>query len=158
MASKPKLKLILNTLLRICRVWFANGGWDFVFFAGSPRASRLRKMGERYDYLFKFIVIGDAATGKSCLLHRFIENKCAFFGGLLALNNLFVRFLSLHHQSYLLQSKQIRLIQLESNLALESSMFLANTSSCRFGIQLDRYTTRKPMCINNNEALLTFTL
>ncbi|KAH3746043.1 GTP-binding protein RAB4 [Pelomyxa schiedti] len=28
-----------------------------------------------YDFLFKFIVIGDAATGKSCLLHRFIENK-----------------------------------------------------------------------------------
>eukprot|EP01107_Rhizomastix_libera_P018625 TRINITY_DN985_c0_g1_i2.p1 TRINITY_DN985_c0_g1~~TRINITY_DN985_c0_g1_i2.p1 ORF type:complete len:245 (+),score=19.55 TRINITY_DN985_c0_g1_i2:111-737(+) len=32
-------------------------------------------MGERYDYLFKFIVIGDASTGKSCMLHRFIENK-----------------------------------------------------------------------------------
>lgn len=32
-------------------------------------------MAERYDYLFKFIVIGDAAAGKSCLLHRFIENK-----------------------------------------------------------------------------------
>ncbi|KAH3765896.1 GTP-binding protein RAB4 [Pelomyxa schiedti] len=32
-------------------------------------------MGDRYDFLFKFIVIGDAATGKSCLLHRFIENK-----------------------------------------------------------------------------------
>jgi len=32
-------------------------------------------MGERYDYLFKFIIIGDAATGKSCLLHRFIDDK-----------------------------------------------------------------------------------
>lgn len=32
-------------------------------------------MAETYDYLFKFIVIGDAATGKSCLLHRFIENQ-----------------------------------------------------------------------------------
>jgi len=32
-------------------------------------------MAERYDYLFKFIIIGDAATGKSCLLHRFIDNK-----------------------------------------------------------------------------------
>jgi len=30
---------------------------------------------ERYDYLFKFIIIGDAATGKSCLLHRFIDDK-----------------------------------------------------------------------------------
>ena len=33
-------------------------------------------MAERYDYLFKFIIIGDAATGKSCLLHRFIDDKC----------------------------------------------------------------------------------
>jgi len=32
-------------------------------------------MAERYDYLFKFIIIGDAATGKSCLLHRFIDDK-----------------------------------------------------------------------------------
>jgi len=32
-------------------------------------------MNETYDYLFKFIVIGDAAIGKSCLLHRFIDNK-----------------------------------------------------------------------------------
>eukprot|EP01105_Mastigella_eilhardi_P020045 TRINITY_DN4750_c0_g1_i1.p1 TRINITY_DN4750_c0_g1~~TRINITY_DN4750_c0_g1_i1.p1 ORF type:complete len:248 (-),score=43.96 TRINITY_DN4750_c0_g1_i1:123-866(-) len=29
----------------------------------------------QYDFLFKFIVIGDANTGKSCLLHRFIEQK-----------------------------------------------------------------------------------
>lgn len=27
------------------------------------------------DYLFKFLVIGSAGTGKSCLLHQFIENK-----------------------------------------------------------------------------------
>lgn len=33
-------------------------------------------MTERYDFLFKFIVIGDTAVGKSCLLHRFIDNKC----------------------------------------------------------------------------------
>jgi len=33
------------------------------------------RMAERYDYLFKFIIIGDAATGKSCLLHRFIDDK-----------------------------------------------------------------------------------
>jgi len=32
-------------------------------------------MAERYDFLFKFIVIGDTAVGKSCLLHRFIDNK-----------------------------------------------------------------------------------
>uniref|UniRef100_A0A8C3SPH8 RAB4B protein n=1 Tax=Chelydra serpentina TaxID=8475 RepID=A0A8C3SPH8_CHESE len=27
------------------------------------------------DFLFKFLVIGSAGTGKSCLLHQFIENK-----------------------------------------------------------------------------------
>eukprot|EP01105_Mastigella_eilhardi_P004247 TRINITY_DN1564_c0_g1_i3.p1 TRINITY_DN1564_c0_g1~~TRINITY_DN1564_c0_g1_i3.p1 ORF type:complete len:207 (+),score=43.28 TRINITY_DN1564_c0_g1_i3:37-657(+) len=32
-------------------------------------------MGERFDFLFKFIVIGDTNTGKSCILHRFLENK-----------------------------------------------------------------------------------
>uniref|UniRef100_A0A0G4I3K2 Uncharacterized protein n=1 Tax=Chromera velia CCMP2878 TaxID=1169474 RepID=A0A0G4I3K2_9ALVE len=30
---------------------------------------------DHYDYLFKFIIIGDAGSGKSCLLHQFIENK-----------------------------------------------------------------------------------
>lgn len=33
-------------------------------------------MVDRFDFLFKFIVIGDANTGKSCLLHRFISSKC----------------------------------------------------------------------------------
>eukprot|EP00730_Choanoeca_flexa_P017694 TRINITY_DN8553_c0_g1_i3.p1 TRINITY_DN8553_c0_g1~~TRINITY_DN8553_c0_g1_i3.p1 ORF type:complete len:230 (+),score=44.88 TRINITY_DN8553_c0_g1_i3:63-692(+) len=32
-------------------------------------------MSESYDFLFKFLVIGNASTGKSCLLHQFIENK-----------------------------------------------------------------------------------
>ncbi|KAJ8416067.1 hypothetical protein AAFF_G00380890 [Aldrovandia affinis] len=32
-------------------------------------------MSETYDFLFKFLVIGNAGTGKSCLLHQFIENK-----------------------------------------------------------------------------------
>jgi len=32
-------------------------------------------MDTQYDYLFKLIVIGDAATGKSCLLHRFTDGK-----------------------------------------------------------------------------------
>eukprot|EP01096_Ripella_sp_DP13-Kostka_P007614 TRINITY_DN2791_c0_g1_i1.p1 TRINITY_DN2791_c0_g1~~TRINITY_DN2791_c0_g1_i1.p1 ORF type:complete len:243 (+),score=68.23 TRINITY_DN2791_c0_g1_i1:77-730(+) len=27
------------------------------------------------DYVFKFIIIGDSGTGKSCLLHRFIHSK-----------------------------------------------------------------------------------
>ncbi|GFX64861.1 uncharacterized protein TNCV_1095051 [Trichonephila clavipes] len=33
-------------------------------------------MSETYDFLFKFLVIGSAGTGKSCLLHQFIESKC----------------------------------------------------------------------------------
>ena len=32
-------------------------------------------MNDPYDYLFKFLVIGSAGTGKSCLLHQFIENR-----------------------------------------------------------------------------------
>ena len=28
------------------------------------------------DYLFKFLVIGSAGVGKSCILHQFIEGKC----------------------------------------------------------------------------------
>jgi len=32
-------------------------------------------MTETYNYLFKFLIIGNAGTGKSCLLHQFIENK-----------------------------------------------------------------------------------
>lgn len=30
---------------------------------------------DSYDYLFKFMVIGSAGTGKSCLLHQFIEGR-----------------------------------------------------------------------------------
>lgn len=30
------------------------------------------------DYLFKFLIIGSAGSGKSCLLHHFIENKCKY--------------------------------------------------------------------------------
>ena len=30
------------------------------------------------DYLFKFLVIGNAGVGKSCLLHQFIEQKCKY--------------------------------------------------------------------------------
>lgn len=34
---------------------------------------------DEYNYLIKFIVIGNSGTGKSCLLHYFLENKCTFF-------------------------------------------------------------------------------
>ncbi|KNE65280.1 small GTP-binding protein domain [Allomyces macrogynus ATCC 38327] len=32
-------------------------------------------MSDAYDFLLKFLIIGAAGTGKSCMLHRFIENK-----------------------------------------------------------------------------------
>ncbi|XP_042662517.1 ras-related protein Rab-4A-like isoform X1 [Tyto alba] len=32
-------------------------------------------MSETYDFLFKFLVIGNAGTGKTCLLHQFIEKE-----------------------------------------------------------------------------------
>ncbi|CAF1454986.1 unnamed protein product [Adineta steineri] len=30
---------------------------------------------ESYEYLFKFLIIGSVSTGKSCILHQFLENK-----------------------------------------------------------------------------------
>lgn len=42
------------------------------------------------DYLFKFLIIGSAGSGKSCLLHHFIENKCKYFFLLLICLFLFV--------------------------------------------------------------------
>lgn len=35
----------------------------------------VKDMSESYDYLFKFLVIGSAGSGKSCILHQFIEKK-----------------------------------------------------------------------------------
>ena len=32
-------------------------------------------VGDKYDYTFKFIIIGDTGTGKSCILHQFVEGK-----------------------------------------------------------------------------------
>ena len=29
-----------------------------------------------YEYIFKYIIIGDMGVGKSCLLHQFTEGKC----------------------------------------------------------------------------------
>lgn len=29
---------------------------------------------DSFDYLFKFLIVGSASTGKSCILHRFLEN------------------------------------------------------------------------------------
>lgn len=38
------------------------------------------------DFLFKFLVIGNAGTGKSCLLHQFIEKRCMLFSVILSIN------------------------------------------------------------------------
>lgn len=29
-----------------------------------------------YNYIFKYIIIGDMGVGKSCILHQFTEKKC----------------------------------------------------------------------------------
>merc|ERR1712232_965556 len=36
---------------------------------------RGQRMANSYQYIFKYIVIGDMGVGKSCLLHRFTEDK-----------------------------------------------------------------------------------
>ena len=33
---------------------------------------------DQYEYLMKFIIIGNSNSGKSCLLHYFLENKCKY--------------------------------------------------------------------------------
>jgi Ras-related protein Rab-14 len=37
--------------------------------------SLLADLGAMYDYIFKYIIVGDMGVGKSCLLHQFTENK-----------------------------------------------------------------------------------
>jgi len=41
----------------------------------APSTAAVTSPGDPYDYLFKFLVIGSAGTGKSCLLHQFIEGR-----------------------------------------------------------------------------------
>jgi len=45
----------------------------------STSGATTRPDGENFDLLFKLIIIGDTGTGKSCLLHQFIEKN--FQGG-----------------------------------------------------------------------------
>ena len=35
------------------------------------------------DFLFKFLIIGRAGVGKSCILNQFIENKCNYFNSII---------------------------------------------------------------------------
>ena len=44
--------------------------------AGAPRIARMSpKPQEKYDYLFKVVVIGDSGVGKSNLLSRFTRDE-----------------------------------------------------------------------------------
>ena len=39
-----------------------------------PGSSANRPLRDRYDYLFKLLLIGDSGVGKSCLLLRFADD------------------------------------------------------------------------------------
>ncbi len=41
----------------------------------------------QYEFLLKFIVIGNSNSGKSCLLHYFLENSCTLI--ILYIKNIF---------------------------------------------------------------------
>lgn len=77
-------------------------------------------MTERYDYLFKYIIIGDAAAGKSSILHRFIENKCK--SPTKADPALTARYF---------QTNKSPITLLVSSLAPRPCTWLARTSSCK---------------------------
>uniref|UniRef100_A0A8C8VFQ1 Ras-related protein Rab-4 n=1 Tax=Pelusios castaneus TaxID=367368 RepID=A0A8C8VFQ1_9SAUR len=53
----------------------AHPGRRHIVPAAPSAAPGVRPRRERPHFLFKFLVIGSAGTGKSCLLHQFIENK-----------------------------------------------------------------------------------
>ena len=64
-ADLARRKLVLTPWLNV----FTPCDWSVLILVVFQR------MNEPYDYLFKFLVIGSAGTGKSCLLHQFIENR-----------------------------------------------------------------------------------
>ncbi|XP_014443411.1 ras-related protein Rab-4B [Tupaia chinensis] len=66
---------ILPLLLRICIPASGVGAYPIQSLDSTPTSDQIRSSAETYDFLFKFLVIGSAGTGKSCLLHQFIENK-----------------------------------------------------------------------------------
>merc|ERR1712216_170589 len=49
------------------------GGFSVRPLVGS--GVRFQSFGIMYDYIFKYIIVGDMGVGKSCLPHQFIENK-----------------------------------------------------------------------------------
>ncbi|KAF0987312.1 hypothetical protein HZS_4563 [Henneguya salminicola] len=66
-----------------------------------------------YEYIFKFIIIGDMGVGKSCILHQFTEKKCKY-------------------------SIQILLIRLVSNSERQWSMLKKKKLNFKSGILLDK--------------------
>ena len=51
------------------------GGSGTALASQAAAAAAAGSFSDSYDYLFKFLVIGSAGTGKSCLLHQFIEGR-----------------------------------------------------------------------------------
>ncbi len=41
-------------------------------------AESLNLIREKFDLLFKLIIIGDTSVGKSCILHHYLRNKCIY--------------------------------------------------------------------------------
>jgi GTPase SAR1 family protein len=55
-------------------------------------------MTDVFDTLLKFIIIGDAAVGKSAILHRFIENRSICTASIDYDSSAFVNGLDRHSQ------------------------------------------------------------
>ncbi len=84
------------------------------------------------DYLFKFLIIGSAGIGKSCILHQFIESKCKVF-----LNQVIDINKELGFQKktvFFLQIKRTLHIQLASNSEAKSSRSIIRQSNFKSGI------------------------
>ena len=96
-------------------------------------------MTDPYDYLFKFLVIGSAGTGKSCLLHQVTliqhDHKMSLF------NSCHIKLVSKY--KFLPSSLRVssrRTVHTQSELSLAAKLFplVEKQSSYRFGTQLVR--------------------
>lgn len=65
--------LFFYTVMAICQKLTVSFSTGFI-----ERKEKKFKKFNVSDYLFKFLVIGNAGVGKSCILHQFVENKCKF--------------------------------------------------------------------------------
>lgn len=53
----------------VISIWFS-------YFVRSAVSVKMAGGPYNYNYIFKYIIIGDMGVGKSCLLHQFTEKKC----------------------------------------------------------------------------------